>query len=192
MNYRLTLGLLSLLVLIGAFLYFGELQAEPKKEGQETQVLNLKAADVNSIVVSHQGQTTELKKEGAYWQLRKPEPAETQSGVVDGLVARMAVLNASRTLPGAAEPLATYGLETPRAEATLKTSDNRTTVLLIGDNTPDGSSSYVKRKDSDQVYVVSGVLAADVMRLVTNPPKALPTPTPTPRPIGTPVPVPTN
>ncbi|MCL5959054.1 MAG: DUF4340 domain-containing protein [Chloroflexi bacterium] len=191
MNYKLTLGLLGVLLVIGAYVYLSEVQPGEKKKDTPTQVLSIKAGDVTSITVSYQDKTTELKKDGSYWKLSKPEEAETQNGVVDGLLARIAPLNASRSLAGTDEPLASYGLENPQLEATLVSTDNKTAILQVGDDTPDGSSSYVKLKDSDQVYVVGASVISELRKLVTNPPKALPTPTPTPRPIGTAVPTPT-
>lgn len=191
MNYRLTLGLLGVLIVVGAYFYFAEVQAEPQKETQQAEVFSFKAADLDSIVVSYQDKTTNLKKDGSYWKLKEPEEAEAQTSLVEGLLARIAPLRASRALTGDIEPLAAYGLENPQLEATIRTSGNQSAILQVGDVTPDGSSYYVKRKDSDQIYLVSASIISEIMRLVTNPPKALPTPTPTPRPIGTPVPVPT-
>jgi len=192
LNYKLTIGLLAVLLVVGAYIYFTEIQPEPQQGVQAAEIIGFKAADLTAITVSSQGKLTELRKEGSYWKLKKPEEAETQSGVVDGLVARIAPLKASRSLTESGEPLSSYGLENPNIEATIKTGDGKSLVLQVGDNTPDGSASYVKRKDSEQVYTVPSQIGAELAKWVTTPPKALPTPTPTPRPIGTPVPVPTT
>lgn len=191
MNYKLTIGLLGILIVLGAYLYFWESNSGAGGDDKaSTEVLAFKAGDVNSIQVTYQGKSTELKKEDSSWKLTKPEKAETEPYVVDGLVARIAPLNAVRVLAGTLEPMSTYGLETPQLTATIRTTGGKIAVLQVGDNTPDGYSFYAKRDDSDQVYVVSSSVISEVIKLVTDPPKALPTPTPSPpespAPVGTP------
>lgn len=192
MNYKLTLGLLGLLVVLGAYLYFSEIRPGPQQADEpSTEVIDFNAVDVNSIKVSYQGKSIELKKQDSNWKLTKPEEAETQPYVVDGLVARIAPLNATRVLSGTLDPLSAYGLDTPQAEAIIGTTGNRSAFLEVGNNTPDGSSFYVKREDSNKVYIVSSSVISDVIKLATDPPKATPTPTPssmgTPAPTGTPL-----
>ncbi|MCL5264219.1 MAG: DUF4340 domain-containing protein [Chloroflexi bacterium] len=189
MSYKTTLILLAILVAVGLGVYWQDIRPGPKKEeAKPTQVFNFKSNDVNALDVTYQGKTTELHKESeSQWKLKKPEESDADYWNVEGMVARLGTLNANRVLTETTGNLADYGLNQPIAEATIGLADGKQSKFIVGDKSPDGSAYYVKRDDSDTIFLVSTSFISDVVKLATNPPKAKPTPTPAP-PTATPAP----
>lgn len=193
MSYRTTAILLAILVVIGIAVYWQDLRPEAKKEGpKETQIFSFETKDVNRIEVTYQGKTTELRKlrreNDTKWRLTKPEEAEADYWYMEGLASRLGKMNANRALTDTGSNLSEFGLDRPDAMVVidLATEGGKQQSLLIGDKSPDGSAYYVKRSDSDTVYLVNSSLVGDIIKVTTDPPKA--TPTPTPAPAVTPAP----
>lgn len=182
MSYKTTLILLAILVVVGGGVYWQDIRPGPKKEAPKaTQILSFDAKDINSLEVTYNNKTTELHKEGdSKWQLTKPENADADYWSVEGMISRLGNLSANRALTGTVGDLATYGLDHPIIEAKVGTTQGKQDTLTVGDKSPDGTAYYVKRNDSDTIFLVSTSLISDVQKLVTNPPKAIPTPTPAP------------
>ena len=177
MNYRITLGLLIVAIALGATVYaLDSNPATPTPAAKPTTVLSFLSVDTAEITASGQGKTTSATRDAAgAWMLTKPEAAPADRVRLDSLIARLSALTAARTIPDA--NAAEFGLASPRAELRLKTRAGQEFVLLVGDDTPDKSSAYVKLPDNPTVFIVQSNVTADVVRLITEPPKATPTPT---------------
>lgn len=193
MSYRTTLILLAILVVVGGAVYWQDIRPGPKKEEPKaTQVFDIKPEDISFVKVDYEGKSTELRKEGdSKWKLTEPQEAEADYWYVEGLVSRLGRLNANRALTETTGDIAVYGLNQPAVVASIGTTDTtKIDRLVVGDKSPDGSAYYAKREGSDTIYLVSTSLISDVIKVVTNPPKATPTPTPAPTeaPTATPTP----
>lgn len=180
MNYRTTLILLAILVAIGGAVYWEDLRPGARKEEPKaTQILSIEAKDITGLDVTYDGKSLALRREGeSRWRLTRPEEAEADYSGVETVVARLGSLNANRALTGTVEAPSAYGLDRPVAEAKIRTAQGKTEVIMVGDKSPDETAYYVKRGDSNSIYLVSTMMISDVVNLVTNPPRAAPTPTP--------------
>ncbi|MBI4320441.1 MAG: DUF4340 domain-containing protein [Chloroflexi bacterium] len=192
MSFKLTLALLAILAVVGVAVYAMEIKPQKPPEVPRNMILLLPPEAVQSIQVSYQGKVTEVKKQAeTQWKLTQPQEGEADSARVDGLTYRLAPLSASRVLTGSITSLSPYGLKEPPLRVTLGIIGDETATLLVGDTTPDGRGYYLKRGDVDTVYVVPTALISDVIKLVTDPPKAVPPVTTTPETIegATPLPM---
>ena len=182
MNYRVNLGLLIVLVLLGGVVYYVEQNpATPTPVGgvagsTPTAIWSLAAPDVQTLAVSVDGKAVAISRDaGSGWAITEPEAGPADVARVDQIVNRIAALYASRTIEPPVD-LAEYGLAKPAAEATITLASGETKVLLIGDQTPDRASSYARLPDGDSVFILQGAIGSDLARLASAPPKALPTP----------------
>ncbi len=191
MNFRLTLGLLIVLLVLGGAVYYVESSpATPTPATQSTTVLSFLPSDVSKLEASGQGKSVVVTRDDSGWLLKQPEEARADQMRVDNLVSRLGTLAATRTID-APSSLAEFGLDKPQVQAVITLKSGQTSTLLLGNQNPDKTSYYAKLPDKGAVYLIPVAVGGDLSRLLTDPPKATPTPTPLPPisfPTGTPVP----
>ncbi|MEW6569181.1 MAG: DUF4340 domain-containing protein [Chloroflexota bacterium] len=153
--------------------------AEPLWQLDGNEVAGLRVEDLAG------GRQVELRRsEGDSWELIRPT-----GGAVDDAVVEMAVMWLESPPPrgelSPVEDLAVYGLQEPLARVTVSLQDGSTRVLEVGDETPSGTTTYVRLPGSGRVVVVSKYGLSQVLSLVDD----AYTPTETPMveaPAGTP------
>lgn len=176
---KVLLQLAALLVVaggIGGYAYFGVFKAEQTAQRKADHDLRLFApqkldekvdggappADFTHLVVTFDGETTELEREpGQPWMIVKPIKTRADHLIVDGLISQLQTAKFKDTLEENpdATALAKYGLDKPRftVDATALVNGEARSVKIFGgiENTFDGSV-FVRRNDEKPVYSAPG------------------------------------
>src|SRR5918994_249112 len=115
---RSFLGLVVVLIGLGAYLYFVESKRTPGDDGpKKEKVFNVESDKIEEISIrSESGEQTTLRKSGSEWQIVADENASD---------------------------LKEYGLAEPRVQVTFK-AGGQSQTLQIGQKTPPGSDLYAK------------------------------------------------
>ena len=201
MNPRVTVGLLAVLIALGAYVYFSPADMAPggpsptgtaKPAGAaDTQldVWALEENDIQTVTVQRGGQTAGVQRAGEEWQLiPSGEPADRLR--VNSLIFRLATIRATFRVTSAAND-AEFGLATPAMVATVRLASGESRTLTVGGKAPAESGTYVRKDGDPAIYLVSNALAQDLERIVTEPPRPpSPTPLPSPSPEASPSPSP--
>lgn len=149
---------------------------EPPAEVRQPFVWSIKPDALRSVTIrlAREGkQITWVRDGGGNWRFDLPD-----GGQVDekrwglGIPLLLSGPRASRLITGAVEDreLPIYGLDRPRIIVTLGTADGGSLAAHIGDNTPDGSESYVRVEGTGSIYSVHRTFAEVVEGLMRNPP----------------------
>jgi Domain of unknown function (DUF4340) len=156
---RTFLGLLVILVAIGAYLYFVESKRTPGDEGpKKEKVFNVEADKIEEIAIkSESGEQTTLRKSGSEWQIVSPAPASPDSTEVSGLTSSLSSLEMQSVVEENPADLKEYGLAEPRVEVRFK-AGGQEQVLQIGQKTPPGSDFYAKRANDKKVFLIASYL----------------------------------
>jgi hypothetical protein len=196
MNPRVTVGLLVILIALGAYYFYGSPPAAPvtpsgmptpKPSDPSLDFWALEEGQIQVVSVKRGTQEAGVQRSGDDWQLiPSGEPADRLR--VNSLIFRLASVKATYRVPNPSND-AEYGLATPATVATIRLTSGETHTLALGIKAPAESGTYA-RKDADSgIYLVSNALADDLGRLVTEPPRP-PSPTPLPSPAASPSPSP--
>lgn len=103
------------------------------------------------------------------------EDFDLQGGIADEIANNASSLTFSRVMTLDKSKAGDYGIDKPRATATVTYTDKTKSVIYVGDDAPQGAGTYVKFGDGDEVYLVeSSAVAAfdygltDLMSLTIN------------------------
>jgi Domain of unknown function (DUF4340) len=155
---RSFLGLLVILLALGAYLYFVESKREPGDAERRDRVFAVEASAIEEISVkSESGERTTLRKSGDDWQMVEPVATTPDSAEVSGLTTNLANLEVQEVIDENPADLDEYGLATPRVELTFK-SGGQERRLLVGRKTPPGTDLYAKLADQPRVFLISSYL----------------------------------
>jgi hypothetical protein len=156
---RSFLGLLVILVALGAYLYFVESKRTPGDDGpKKEKVFNVEADKIEEISVkAESGEQTTLRKAGADWQIVSPTTAKPDSSEVSGLTSNLSSLEMQSVVDENPPDLNEYGLATPRVEVAFK-AGGQSHTLQIGRKTPPGSDLYAKRGNEKTVFLIASYL----------------------------------
>jgi len=192
MNFRVTLGLVIVAVLLGGVVFgldrfnigpsTGANATATSQAGQDLQMFQFDDSKVTTAELRQGDKAARVTKSSDGWTVADTgEPANRTS--FQSLVVRMSTLRATRRVdnPGS---LADYGLDPPKDVLAVELDDGSRLELQTGGKTPVQTGTYAKRADQPDVYVIADQLVTDLERLVTDPKEP---PTPTPRP-ATPTP----
>ena len=155
---RSFIGLLAILVALGAYLYFVESKREPGGDGGKDKVFGVESDAIGELTVrSESGDQTTLKKTGTDWQIVQPATLQPDSAEVSGIATNLASLEVQRVIDENPPDLAEYGLAKPRVEIAFKAGEQEK-KLLIGRKTPPGTDLYAKLADQPRVFLISSYL----------------------------------
>ena len=185
MSFRTTGVLLAVLIALGAFVYFYEMQTPKTTESPKEKALEIlnysdQAADINRLEVQQGDKVTRLvSKEGEGWTMEAPEQAPVDKSRVISAVGEVSVLRATTVVTENASPddLSKYGLDKPQLTVSVSVKNKDYQRLMVGIQAPTKTGYYAKLADTKKVYLVGSSIIEDLQKLVTEPPKATPTPT---------------
>ena len=162
---RSFIGLLTILIALGAYLYFVESKRTPGAETEKKeQVFTVESEKIQEITIkSESGDTTALKKSGTDWQVVSPAPARADSSEVSGILTNLASLDQQRLIDENPSDLKEFGLAEPRIEVTF-TADGQAQKLLIGSKTPTGADLYAKTAAGPKVFLIASYLESTFNR----------------------------
>jgi hypothetical protein len=155
---RSFLGLLVILVALGAYLYFIESKREPGDGEKHDKVFSVEADAIEEITVKAEaGEQTTLRKNGNDWQIVQPAAIQPDSAEISGLTTNLSNLEIQRLIEENPPDLAEYGLATPRIEVAFK-AKGQDHKLLIGRKTPTGTDLYAKTANQPKVFLIPSYL----------------------------------
>jgi hypothetical protein len=194
MNPRVTVGLLAVLLALGAYVYYGSPATSPvgptpaaKAPDTQLELWTLEEGQIQAVSVRHGGQEAGVERAGDEWRLTPSgEPADRLR--VNSLIFRLATVRATYRVASVSND-AEFGLATPTMFATIRMASGESRALTIGAKAPAESGTYVRKDGDSAVYLVSNALVQDLERIVTEPPRP-PSPTPLPSPEASPSPIP--
>ena len=153
--------ILATIVLLGlaGTLYW----SEHRKPADDTK----SSPDSPAILRLEQGSITKLafKKKDAEpivltrnsageWQITEPKPYGADQTAVSSTLSLLTSLTSQRMVDDKASDIKQYGLDPPTAEVDLTEKDNKSHKLLMGDDTPSGSSTYVMLAGDLRVFTI--------------------------------------
>lgn len=159
MNPRMTLALLVLCAAVGAYLYWVPAPDEAAETGAPDAtiaVTNIESQQVATLeAVNAEGAVFRVERSDLGWMIAQPTKFPGDEVVIGPAVRAVAQLMATTVITPTTSDLSAYGLTNPSITITLSDSAKQPLVtLLVGGNNPVGDAQYVKRSDSDTIYLV--------------------------------------
>ncbi len=152
MNPRSTLLLLAVLLGLGGYIYFIDLDRRQAEEDAKT-LLEFDPEAVTQVVLVYPDRELHLAKDDDGWHITQPIEARADSPAVENLVKAVDEAEVSRTLDEPQPDLALYGLDTPAVTVQLRLGDGELPPVTIGKDTPVGYSVYVQRAGEDSILL---------------------------------------
>jgi hypothetical protein len=196
MNPRVTVGLLAVMLALGAYVYFGPSPppSAPAATGvpgasiptqkpvdPTLQLWTLDENQIQTVSVQRGAQTAGVQRAGEEWTIIPTgQPADRLR--VNSVIFRLANVRATYRVANPTND-AEFGLSAPVLTATIGMADGSSQELTVGQKAPAESGTYVRKAGDPSVYLLSNALVQDLERLVTEPPlPASPTPLASPSP----------
>jgi hypothetical protein len=152
---RSFLGLLVVLIALGAYLYFVESKRPAGGDAEKKDKLFAVEADKiqEFSIKSESGEHTTVRKNGSDWQIVQPASGKPDAAEVSGITSNLASTEIQRVIDENPGDLAEYGLAQPRVEVTFK-ADGKDHTLRIGRKTPPGTDLYARADDQKRVVLI--------------------------------------
>jgi hypothetical protein len=156
---RSTIGLLVVLVGLGAYIYFvtwKKTDTDSTASKQEKVFAGLQADKIDELkVTSDKGDVTSLKKENGAWQVTAPIATKADEAEVSGITTNLGTVEITRVIDENPASLKDFGLDKPHAEIDFKRAgDKAFEKLFVGEKSPTGASLYAKRNDDKKVFLI--------------------------------------
>ncbi len=192
MNRNLSIGLVAVALLLGAYVLFvqrpRDLAANVTPTTRVTEYLwTLTSDQVSSFRVEDlaASRAVELTKDAAgVWSLVTPGPQPAEQGAVTSALGNITGLTVNTTLTTTTD-LAPFGVLSPTYRLTVTRNDGWRLVAHVGDKAPTGSTYYVLRDSETTVVTVNAFGLDALIGLLDNPPVVPPTATPLPESTAT-------
>jgi hypothetical protein len=161
MKFRgLLIAAVVLLVLAGV-LYWSEHRKTPDTATPAADaspaILKIDPATVASLTLTQKGAppVTLVRSGSAQWQITAPNAYPADSSTVSGMLSNLAPLTSQRVVEDQSSNLAQFGLSDPSVELDITGKNNKTTHLLLGDDTPTGDAVYVAVAGDPRIFTAA-------------------------------------
>jgi hypothetical protein len=156
----LLLASTALALLAGVLYWSNRREADKAAAGgtaEAPRIINLKSDDVTRIdILRNQTEKIGLVKlDSGNWQVAETPVLPGESGTMSSVLSTVSTLNSERIVEEKPGDLAAYGLAKPPVEAAITTKDGKTSKLLLGENTPAGSSTFAMVAGDPRLFTVS-------------------------------------
>jgi hypothetical protein len=120
--------------------------------------LELKNKDAEPIVLA--------KNNDGRWRITEPTPLNADQTSVSSALSSLSSLNSERLVDEKAANLKQYGLDQPAVEIDVAEKDGKAQKLLIGDDTPAGSSVYAMLAGDPRVFTMASYAKSSIDKTV--------------------------
>ncbi len=148
-----------LLVLSGVIWWSNKKAATADKSpaaSTTVKLLNVPEDQIQSIEIKKRtGDSLHLQRKDSKWQIATPEPLRADPDVVSNMLSTLSSLSSDRTVEEKATGLDQYGLTQPTMELNITDKNQKSTRILIGDDTPAGSAVYAAIAGDSRVFALS-------------------------------------
>lgn len=148
----------------GAFILLYERHQPTTDQVEERGDLLFPALERDQVVgleITNSHGAFALAREGSSWTLTTPIPFPADEGAVSSLLGSLLALKRERTLAASEVKPADYGLDSPRLQVVLRSSDGARRTLSIGDESALGGSRAVSL-GGGEVVLCSGWFVRDL------------------------------
>jgi Domain of unknown function (DUF4340) len=162
-----TLILAAVALGLGAFVYFGvvkgKLKPTPTESAAKPVFASISADQLTSLTLDRAGKKLQFEKQGDDWEITSPIRTRADQSAVGGIATDLASAEITRTLNGAPEGMAAYGLAKPAMVLDFKLQDGQEHRIELGAKDFSGDSVYARVDGGKQVVLLPGTLysAAD-------------------------------
>ena len=148
------IGMIIVLLALGAYVYFVELPYE-KEETAKKQLFTFDKAAVTEVQLTYPDRSLHLKKdETGKWRLLQPIDTEADETTVTNLVNAIADAEITRILDDPVQDPALYGLNAPAVKLQVTLEDGKTLPQVsIGKDTPVGYSVYLQKEGETKLLL---------------------------------------
>jgi hypothetical protein len=169
MSLRKALLMVTVLLALGAYVYFVEF-AQEKAETEQKKLLTFDTETVSDIALTYPDRAIHLKKDAAgKWQITQPLEVEADDTTVDNLLNAIANAEVKRTLDEASQDGNLYGLNAPVVKFQLTLKDSKPLpVISLGKDTPVGFSVYAQREGEAKILLVPQALRLGTQKEVKD------------------------
>lgn len=163
MNFRTTIVVGILLVLIGAYAYFYEYKGGEKRKEQEEKsktLVEIKKEDVASLKLESGGQTIEIKPSGKdQWEIAAPLKGRADDSTVGRVLGSLEKVKYKGIVDEKPSDLAQYELDHPKTRVRVALKSGKEKTISIGARNPVEGIHYVMIGGDPRVYSLEGDLA---------------------------------
>ena len=159
---------IAVLAILGGTIWWFNKHPTVDKTATVSTSLKLTSADpaqITAIRIAKAGSDAiELAKVSDVWQIKEPRAMPADSEAVSPLTGSLGSITADRVIDEHPSSLAEFGLVNPPEEVDFTLKNGKTTKLLLGSDSPTGSSTYAKVEGDPKVYVVSSTVKNDLSK----------------------------
>ncbi len=172
MKFRGLVLAAAVLLILGGVLYWSEHRKTPESpaSADTPAILKVDPASITSLTLKAKGaQPITLRQAGTgQWHITAPGDYPADASTVSGMLSALAPLTAQRVVDDHATNLAQFGLNDPSVELDLTGKDNKTTRLLLGDDTPTGDAVYAAVAGDPRLFTAAAFIKSSLNKSLND------------------------
>jgi hypothetical protein len=155
---RRILLLAVLVAALGTYLWVYEIP-KAEREGKKEKLVAVDKDAITGIALVFPDHEIDLEKKDGHWRMVKPIDAAADEGAVTALLTTLTGAEVQKTLEGAPEDPAAFGLDRPEPLVRLTVAKGAAPpAIAVGKNTAIGGRAYVRLGDEPKVLLVSSTV----------------------------------
>lgn len=179
MNFKKTIVIAVIFLLVAGFYYFYEIVGKPKREEkvkQETTVFTVDETKIKTLDLHRklEGAPKEsipadlsFEKKEDVWMMKKPMETKADQGTVGSLATSVVVAKKDEVVEDDPKDVKQYNLDPPDFALTIS-DGTKTETLELGSQTVDKQFFYARLKGQKQVFLTNAGFRANLEKFLTG------------------------
>jgi hypothetical protein len=174
MKFRGLLIAAVVLLILACVLYWSDHRKAPDtatpSADASPDILKIDPATVASLTVKAKGAqpVTLLRSRADQWRITTPGTYPADSTTVSGMLSNLSPLASQRVVEDRSSNLARFGLTDPSLELDITAKSNKTTRLLLGDDTPTGDAVYAAVAGDPRVFSAASYIKTSLNKTLSD------------------------
>ena len=156
MKFRGTLSLFGLLLILGLWVYWTDIQGREERERAAEEAGLAFPADfenIRGISLVYPDRSVQGVRGDSGWEFVSPPDLEADRSAWDLLASNVPRIERGETISSEPTELVAFGLDNPTIEVGVQLEDGREERILFGRENPGGTHYYAKLASSDEVFL---------------------------------------
>jgi len=157
-----------LLAALGGVLYWSS--RHPHEESPRAsaelppKILALDESSISGLGIKAKGndELTLVRNDAGKWTMTAPQRLPVDQTAMSSVISTLSSLTSERLVDDKATDLGQYGLAQPNLQVAVIEKDGKTRKLLIGDETPTGSSAFAALEGDPRIFTIPDFLKTSI------------------------------
>ena len=169
MKFKATFFMLSILIILSAYVYLVEIRGKQRRDAKEekaSRLLTMETEDIQSVTLLRDDENILIEREGDGWRLVSPVSARGDDGTIDQFIETISETKKEREIVSDDLELKEFGLLPPLYTVVSEAENGRRDTVMFGEKNPTNRYVFAMKPSDDRLFCTGTLVHSQLQKTV--------------------------